>query len=169
MRRTFGMALIRAFAAFLSACNVKQIAAGYVGRVLTPTGWEDRIYEAGQVDLGTKHFSGTYNTLVLLEASSTTVKEQFTSAAILTDPNCRQGRGIPLFQILGPFGSLLKLVRSSNAMATHQIWFITGSSRGFGWALASAVLEAGDSVVATARRPEQLTLRVCKGGIDRSA
>jgi NAD(P)-dependent dehydrogenase (short-subunit alcohol dehydrogenase family) len=42
-------------------------------------------------------------------------------------------------------------------MTAHQIWFITGSSRGFGWALASAVLEAGDSVVATARRPEQLT------------
>jgi NAD(P)-dependent dehydrogenase (short-subunit alcohol dehydrogenase family) len=42
-------------------------------------------------------------------------------------------------------------------MTTHQIWFITGSSRGFGWALASAVLEAGDSVVATARRPEQRT------------
>jgi NAD(P)-dependent dehydrogenase (short-subunit alcohol dehydrogenase family) len=42
-------------------------------------------------------------------------------------------------------------------MSTQQIWFITGSSRGFGWALASAVLEAGDSVVATARRPEQLT------------
>jgi NAD(P)-dependent dehydrogenase (short-subunit alcohol dehydrogenase family) len=41
-------------------------------------------------------------------------------------------------------------------MTTHQIWFITGSSRGFGRALASAVLEAGDSVVATARRPEQL-------------
>jgi NAD(P)-dependent dehydrogenase (short-subunit alcohol dehydrogenase family) len=40
---------------------------------------------------------------------------------------------------------------------THQIWFITGSSRCFGRALASAVLEAGDSVVATARRPEQLT------------
>ncbi|HWZ51158.1 MAG TPA: SDR family NAD(P)-dependent oxidoreductase [Granulicella sp.] len=42
-------------------------------------------------------------------------------------------------------------------MTTHQIWFITGSSRGFGRALASAVLEAGDTVVATARRPEQLT------------
>jgi len=42
-------------------------------------------------------------------------------------------------------------------MTTNQIWFITGCSRGFGWALASAVLEAGDSVVATARRPEQLT------------
>src|SRR6201987_236153 len=42
-------------------------------------------------------------------------------------------------------------------MTAHQIWFITGSSRGFGRALASSVLEAGASVVATARRPEQLT------------
>lgn len=41
-------------------------------------------------------------------------------------------------------------------MTTRQIWFITGSSRGFGRALACAALEAGDAVVATARRPEQL-------------
>ncbi|MGJ4845953.1 SDR family NAD(P)-dependent oxidoreductase [Leifsonia sp. Le1] len=37
-----------------------------------------------------------------------------------------------------------------------QTWFITGSSRGFGRALTVAALEAGDSVAATARRPEQL-------------
>jgi NAD(P)-dependent dehydrogenase (short-subunit alcohol dehydrogenase family) len=37
-----------------------------------------------------------------------------------------------------------------------QVWFITGSSRGFGRALARAALEAGDLVAATARRPEQL-------------
>jgi len=37
-----------------------------------------------------------------------------------------------------------------------QVWFITGSSRGFGRALVQAVLDAGDLVVATARRPEQL-------------
>jgi NAD(P)-dependent dehydrogenase (short-subunit alcohol dehydrogenase family) len=35
-------------------------------------------------------------------------------------------------------------------------WFITGSSRGFGRALAIAALEAGDRVAATARRPEVL-------------
>ena len=39
---------------------------------------------------------------------------------------------------------------------TQQIWFITGSSRGIGRALVSAALDAGDSVVATARRPDQL-------------
>jgi NAD(P)-dependent dehydrogenase (short-subunit alcohol dehydrogenase family) len=38
----------------------------------------------------------------------------------------------------------------------QQTWFITGSSRGFGRALVQAVLDAGDQVVATARRPEQL-------------
>jgi len=38
----------------------------------------------------------------------------------------------------------------------QQIWFITGSSRGLGRALVQAALDAGDLVVATARRPEQL-------------
>ena len=37
-----------------------------------------------------------------------------------------------------------------------QTWFITGSSRGFGRALVEAALAAGDQVVASARRPEQL-------------
>jgi NAD(P)-dependent dehydrogenase (short-subunit alcohol dehydrogenase family) len=37
-----------------------------------------------------------------------------------------------------------------------KTWLITGSSRGFGQALAKAVLDSGDQVVATARRPEQL-------------
>jgi NAD(P)-dependent dehydrogenase (short-subunit alcohol dehydrogenase family) len=40
---------------------------------------------------------------------------------------------------------------------TQQVWFITGSSRGFGRALVKAALEAGDRVVATARNPEQLS------------
>jgi NAD(P)-dependent dehydrogenase (short-subunit alcohol dehydrogenase family) len=37
-----------------------------------------------------------------------------------------------------------------------RTWFITGSSRGFGRELAVAALAAGDNVVATARRPDQL-------------
>jgi NAD(P)-dependent dehydrogenase (short-subunit alcohol dehydrogenase family) len=37
-----------------------------------------------------------------------------------------------------------------------KVWMITGSSRGLGRALAEAVLEGGDSLVATARKPEQL-------------
>ncbi|HTQ50276.1 MAG TPA: oxidoreductase [Candidatus Acidoferrales bacterium] len=37
-----------------------------------------------------------------------------------------------------------------------KVWFITGSSRGLGRALAEAALAAGNQVIATARRPEQL-------------
>jgi NAD(P)-dependent dehydrogenase (short-subunit alcohol dehydrogenase family) len=37
-----------------------------------------------------------------------------------------------------------------------RTWLITGASRGFGRTLTEAVLEAGDAVLATARRPEQL-------------
>src|SRR6204780_2315613 len=38
----------------------------------------------------------------------------------------------------------------------QQTWFIPGSSRGLGRALVRAALDAGDLVVATARRPDQL-------------
>jgi NAD(P)-dependent dehydrogenase (short-subunit alcohol dehydrogenase family) len=37
-----------------------------------------------------------------------------------------------------------------------KVWMITGASRGLGLEIARAALEAGDQVVATARRPEQL-------------
>jgi NAD(P)-dependent dehydrogenase (short-subunit alcohol dehydrogenase family) len=37
-----------------------------------------------------------------------------------------------------------------------RVWLITGSSRGFGRELTRAVLESGDRVLATARRPEQV-------------
>lgn len=37
-----------------------------------------------------------------------------------------------------------------------KVWFITGCSRGFGRSLAKEVLEKGDQLIATARKPEQL-------------
>ncbi len=41
-------------------------------------------------------------------------------------------------------------------MSEKKVWFITGTSTGFGRALAEAVLAKGDRVVATARQPEVL-------------
>jgi NAD(P)-dependent dehydrogenase (short-subunit alcohol dehydrogenase family) len=46
--------------------------------------------------------------------------------------------------------------RNQLVVMAIQTWLITGSSRGFGRALAAAALEAGDQVVATARTPQQL-------------
>lgn len=37
-----------------------------------------------------------------------------------------------------------------------KVWFVTGSSRGLGRSIVTAALGAGDRVVATARKPEQL-------------
>ncbi|TDW24318.1 SDR family NAD(P)-dependent oxidoreductase [Kribbella kalugense] len=37
-----------------------------------------------------------------------------------------------------------------------KVWFVTGSSRGLGRAIVEKALDAGDRVVATARKPEQL-------------
>jgi len=45
-----------------------------------------------------------------------------------------------------------------------KVWFITGSSRGFGRELARAALVAGDAVAATARRPDQLADLVADHG-----
>ena len=45
-----------------------------------------------------------------------------------------------------------------------RTWLITGASRGFGRSLAEAVLESGDQVLATARRPEQLADLVTRYG-----
>jgi NAD(P)-dependent dehydrogenase (short-subunit alcohol dehydrogenase family) len=39
---------------------------------------------------------------------------------------------------------------------SSRVWFITGSSTGFGRVLSEAVLSCGERLVATARRPEQL-------------
>jgi NAD(P)-dependent dehydrogenase (short-subunit alcohol dehydrogenase family) len=50
---------------------------------------------------------------------------------------------------------------------TSKVWFITGSSRGFGAELVRAVLAHGDRVVATARQPEQLRALV-EGHEDRA-
>lgn len=39
---------------------------------------------------------------------------------------------------------------------SKKVWFITGTSRGFGRAIAEAALDRGDFVIATARNPRTL-------------
>lgn len=80
--KRIALALFSCFAALLmvSCEDVKNIPPGYVGKLLTPTGWDDKVLEAGQVDIGELDSNKRGNTLVLLEATSVTVKETFGSA-----------------------------------------------------------------------------------------
>jgi|SRR3989344_2568500 len=71
--------MIALTALFLTGCGneIKNIPPGYIGKMLTPTGWEDKTWEAGQVDIGVADFSGRGNSLVICEATSVTIKESF--------------------------------------------------------------------------------------------
>lgn len=78
MKKFFIFSLMLLAFAFISCDNkMFNIPSGYVGKIITQTGFEKDIREAGQVDLGTVQSDGTANNLVLLEATSITVKESF--------------------------------------------------------------------------------------------
>ncbi|MBW4695561.1 MAG: SDR family NAD(P)-dependent oxidoreductase [Lyngbya sp. HA4199-MV5] len=47
-------------------------------------------------------------------------------------------------------------MNSDNKRVNPKVWLITSCSTGFGRALAEDVLQKGDSLLATARKPEQL-------------
>jgi len=49
-------------------------------------------------------------------------------------------------------------------MANQRVWLLTGSSRGLGRALAEEILQHGDKLVATARKPDELAPLVAKYG-----
>lgn len=53
----------------------------------------------------------------------------------------------------------MKIMSTQNT----KVWFITGSSTGFGRTLAETVLKNGDRIIATARKPEQLQDLIEKG------
>lgn len=57
--------------------EVYNVPSGYVAKVLTPTGWQNGIQEAGQIDLGAPDMQGRGNQLVFLEASAARMKESF--------------------------------------------------------------------------------------------
>lgn len=62
---------------FVGCSKFVNIPAGYVGKILTPTGWTKGIIEAGQVDLGISDQNGQSNSLAILEATSVSIKESF--------------------------------------------------------------------------------------------
>lgn len=78
MRKSTPILLAILFALITTGCaKIQNIPPGYIGKILTPTGWEDKVLEAGQVDIGELDSQGRGNTLVICEATSVTIKEQF--------------------------------------------------------------------------------------------
>lgn len=77
--KKYGMVLFALlFAVFFTGCNnYVNIPAGYVGKILTPTGWTKGIIEADQVDLGTVGTDNQANSLAVLEATSVSIKESY--------------------------------------------------------------------------------------------
>jgi hypothetical protein len=82
----FALCALIALITVFSGCNIYvEIPAGFIGKILTPKGWEEGIHESGMVDIGRENSDGSYNVLVLLESTSTTVKEQFLGSEINLD------------------------------------------------------------------------------------
>jgi len=73
-------AVLMIVAVFSGCSSYHEVPTGHIAKVLTPSGFQKKIWEPGMVDLGTPGRGGNQNILVLLEANSTTVKEQFLSA-----------------------------------------------------------------------------------------
>jgi NAD(P)-dependent dehydrogenase (short-subunit alcohol dehydrogenase family) len=63
-----------------------------------------------------------------------------------------------------PLNPSVKSFIYSSLFAMSKVWFVTGSSRGLGLAIVEAALQSGASVIATARKPEQLQHLVEKHG-----
>ncbi|PCI28479.1 hypothetical protein COB52_03610 [Candidatus Kaiserbacteria bacterium] len=61
-----------------TAAEVRAVPPNMLGLMLTPTGFDGKIYEPGQVDIGkTGFFSGFGNKLILIQKSGFQIKEQF--------------------------------------------------------------------------------------------
>ena len=68
-----------------------------IGMMLTPTGYEEKIYTPGQVDIGQESNYGRGNQLVLLQRSGIEVKEAFSNAdATKEDHRCLTSEREPI-------------------------------------------------------------------------
>ena len=55
-----------------------------IGMMLTPTGYEDKVYTPGQVDIGQENATGFQNRLVLVQRSGFSIEEQFRGPGLST-------------------------------------------------------------------------------------
>jgi hypothetical protein len=76
--RKLALLIITIPALTLAACQeYVNVPPNYIGLILTPTGYEGKIYTPGQVDVGPVSDGNRANRLVLIQRSGFAVKEQF--------------------------------------------------------------------------------------------
>lgn len=65
--------------ALITGCgyDYRAVPSGFAGKVLTPTGFQTKVYTSGQVDIGVLGAGKIGNSLILIENTSITVKESF--------------------------------------------------------------------------------------------
>jgi regulator of protease activity HflC (stomatin/prohibitin superfamily) len=87
MKRFGLLCVFICLAAFATGCNsdMRNVPPQYVGRILTPTGWENKLYSPGQVDIGQLDMNKRGNSLVLIQMSAFAIKEQFLGAQATED------------------------------------------------------------------------------------
>ncbi|MBU2103757.1 SPFH domain-containing protein [Patescibacteria group bacterium] len=61
----------------INSSEYVNVPAGYVAKILTPTGWQDKIIESGQLNLGGENMDGRANQAVFMEATAVQMKESF--------------------------------------------------------------------------------------------
>ena len=77
------VALLTTSLCSVNAAELRAVPPNMIGLQLTPTGFDGKIYEPGQTDIGNESWSGYGNKLILIQRSGFSVKEQFASS----DPN----------------------------------------------------------------------------------
>jgi len=76
----------------------ENISPAEIGMMLTPTGYEDKIYTPGQINIGEKDSNGQGNQLVLIQRSGWAIKEQFIveGEGADADHRCLTADGAPM-------------------------------------------------------------------------
>src|SRR3989344_3091427 len=83
MIRRFGpfVAGLLALVALVGCEKYENVPPNDIAMMLTPTGYEDKVYTPGQVNIGKLSNDGRGNTLVLIQRSGIEVKEAFLRSA----------------------------------------------------------------------------------------
>lgn len=77
-RNFFVIVILGLMSGLLVGCqNYADIPPNDIGMMLTPTGYEEKIYTPGQVDIGQENANKRGNKMVLIQRSGIQIKEQF--------------------------------------------------------------------------------------------